>query len=106
MQFLFCIASRSLLPIFMQTKQDPREPVLLMACLKIMLHAVLCLSVITFLICVCWHPRRICRALSSCGQIGEISKLASVYFMLLVVQCSCSVLHNDALGFNRDTGCC
>ena len=29
---------RSLLPIFMQTKLDPREPVLLMA-LKIMLHA-------------------------------------------------------------------
>jgi hypothetical protein len=36
----------------MQTEQDPREPVLLMA-LKIMLHAKLCLSVIIFLICVC-----------------------------------------------------
>jgi len=33
----------------MQTKQDPREPVLLLA-LKIMLHAKLCLSVIMFLI--------------------------------------------------------
>ena len=60
----FCIASYLLLPKFMQTKQDPREPVLLMA-LTIMLHAKLCLSVITFLICVCWHPQRICRALSS-----------------------------------------
>jgi len=35
----------------MQTKQDPKEPALLMA-LKIMLHAILCLSVIIFLICV------------------------------------------------------
>ena len=46
----------------MQTKQYPREPVLLMA-LKIRLHAKLCLSVvITFTICVCWHPERMCRA--------------------------------------------
>jgi len=36
----------------MQTKQDPREPVLLMA-LKIMLYAKLRLSVIMLLICVC-----------------------------------------------------
>jgi len=48
----------------LETKQDPREPVLLMA-LKIMLHAKLCLSVIIFLICVFWHPGRLCRALSS-----------------------------------------
>ena len=63
----FCKASRSLLPISMQTKQDPREPVLLMA-LKIMLHARLCFSVIIYIvfpICVCWHPERICKALSS-----------------------------------------
>ena len=60
-----CIASRLLLPISMQTKQDPREPVLLMA-LKIILHAKkLCLSVIIFLICVCWHLERICRSMSS-----------------------------------------
>jgi len=38
-----------LLPISMQTKQNPKEPVLLMA-LKIMLHAKLCLSVVIFLI--------------------------------------------------------
>ena len=38
----------------MQTKQDPRGAVLLMA-LKIMLHAKLCLSVIIFLVCVYWH---------------------------------------------------
>jgi len=48
----------------MQTKQDPRGIVLLMA-LKIMLHAKLCLLVIVFLTCVCWHPEKICRALSS-----------------------------------------
>jgi hypothetical protein len=29
-----------------------------------------------------------------------------LYRMLLVVQVSCSVLHNDALGFNRDIGRC
>ena len=28
------------------------------------------------------------------------------YRMLLVVQGSCSVLHNNALGFNRDIVCC
>ena len=60
----FCTASRSLLPINTQTKQDPREPVLLMA-LKIMLHAKLCLSVIIFLTCVCWHPERLCKELPS-----------------------------------------
>ena len=51
----------------LETKQDPREPVLLMA-LKIMLHARLCFSVIIYIvfpICVCWHPERICKALSS-----------------------------------------
>ena len=38
----------------MDTKQDPREPILPVA-LKIMLHARSYLSVIIFLICVCWH---------------------------------------------------
>jgi hypothetical protein len=28
------------------------------------------------------------------------------YRMRLVVQGSCSVLHNDALGLKRDIGCC
>jgi hypothetical protein len=37
---------------------------LLMA-LKIMLHAKLCLSVIIFLTCVCWHPERLCKELPS-----------------------------------------
>ena len=65
-------ASRSLVPVFMQTKQDPREPVLLMA-LKFMLHAKLCLSVIILLIYVCWHPEWICRALlSGWGQRGQV----------------------------------
>ena len=67
----FCIASDSLLPTSMQTKQDPRELVLLMA-LKIMLHAKLRLFVIKFLIRVCRHPERICRALSSWGQRGQV----------------------------------
>jgi len=48
---------RSLLPISLETMHDPKEPVLLIA-LKIMRHAKLCLSVIMFLICVCWHPAR------------------------------------------------
>jgi len=60
---------RSLLPISMETMHDPKEPVLLIAS-KIMRHATLCLSVIMFLICVCWHPERMCRALSTCGQRG------------------------------------
>ena len=56
------IHSQSFTATYMQTKQDPREPVLLMA-VKIILHAKLCLLMSIFLICVCWHPERICRAL-------------------------------------------
>ena len=63
----FCMVIRLLLPMSMQTTHDPKEPVLLMA-FKIVRHAKLCLSVIMFLICVCWHPERMCRALSTCGQ--------------------------------------
>jgi len=62
---------RSLLSISMKTMHDPKEPVFLIA-LKIMRHAMLCLSVIMFLICVCWHPERMCRALSTCGQRGQV----------------------------------
>ena len=51
----FCII-RSLLPISMETTHDPKEPVLLIA-LKIMWHAKLCLSVLMFLTCVCWHQK-------------------------------------------------
>ena len=43
---------RSLLPISMETMHEPKEPLLLIV-LKIMRHAMLCLSVIMFLICVC-----------------------------------------------------
>jgi len=67
----FCMVIRSLLPISLETMHDPKEPVLLIA-LKIMRHAKLCLSVIMFLICVCWHPERMCRALSTCGQRGQV----------------------------------
>jgi len=67
----FCMVIRLLLPISMETMHDPKEPVLLIA-LRIMRHAVLCLSVIIFLICVCWHPERMCRALSTCGQRGQV----------------------------------
>jgi len=63
----FCMVIRSLLPISLETMHDSnKEPVLLIA-LKIMRHANLCLSVIMFLICVCWHLERMCRALSTCG---------------------------------------
>jgi len=61
---------RSLLPISMEATHDTKEPVFLIA-LKIMRHAKLCLSVIMFLICVCWHPERMCKALSTCGQRGQ-----------------------------------
>ena len=53
----FCMVIRSLLPLSMETTYDPKEPVLLIA-LKIMRHAKLCLSVIMFLICVCWQIGR------------------------------------------------
>ena len=65
---------RSLLPISLETMHDPKEPVLLIA-LKIMRHAKLCLSVIMFLICVCWHPERMCRALSTYGRGGKFDLL-------------------------------
>jgi hypothetical protein len=67
----FCIVIHSLLPISLETMHDPQEPVLLIA-LKIMRHAKLCLSVIMLLICVCWHPERMCRTLSTCGQRGQV----------------------------------
>jgi len=67
----FCMVIRSLLPISMETMHDPKEPVFLIA-LKIMQHAMLCLSVIVFLICVFWHPERMCTALSTCGQRGQV----------------------------------
>jgi len=66
----FCMVIRSLLPISMEATHDTKEPVFLIA-LKIMRHAKLCLSVIMFLICVCWHPERMCKALSTCGQRGQ-----------------------------------
>jgi hypothetical protein len=53
----FCKVIRSLLPLSLETTHDPKEPVLLIA-LRIMRHAKLCLLVIMFLICVCWHPER------------------------------------------------
>jgi hypothetical protein len=62
---------RLLLPISMETTRDPKEPVLPIAS-KVMRHAKLCLSVIMFLICVCWHPERMCRAQSTCGQRGQV----------------------------------
>ena len=67
----YCMAIRSLLSISLKTMRDPKEPALLIA-LKIMRHAKLCLLVIMFLICICWHPERMCRALCTCGQRGQI----------------------------------
>ena len=66
-----CVVIRSFLPMSLETMHDPKEPVLLIA-LRIMRHAMLCLSVIIFLICVCWHPGRMCRALSTYGQRGQV----------------------------------
>jgi hypothetical protein len=65
------MAIRPLLPISLETMHDHKEPVFVIA-LKIMRHAILCLSVIIFLICVCWHPERMCRALSTYGQRGQV----------------------------------
>ena len=62
---------RSLLSISMETMHDPKEPVLLIALQLNMPHD-LCLSVIMFFICVFWHPERMCRALSTCGQRGQV----------------------------------
>ena len=68
----FCMVIRSLLPISMETMHVPKEPVFLIA-LRIMRHAMLCLLLIMFLICVCvWPPERMCRALSTCGQRGQV----------------------------------
>ena len=70
----FCMVIRSLLPISIETMHDIKEPVFLIA-LRIMRHAMLCLSVIMFLICVCWHPERMCRALATCGRGGKFDLL-------------------------------
>ena len=51
---------RSLLPISLETTHDPKEPVLLIAFLRIMRHAKLCLSVIMLLICVCCGTQKGC----------------------------------------------
>ena len=66
-----CMVIRSLLPISMETMHNPKEPVFLVA-LRVMRHAMLCLSVIMFLICVCWHPERMCRAMFTYGQRGQV----------------------------------
>jgi len=83
-QFVICL----LLPATsMETKHAPKEPVLLMIALKIMRHAWLCLSVIMFLICVCWHPERMCRALSTCGQRGQDWTIPHVFDYLGCLFC-------------------
>ena len=68
---VLCMVIRSLLPVSLETMHDPKEPGFLIN-LKIVRHARLCLSVIMFLICVCWHPERMCRALSTCEQRGQV----------------------------------
>jgi len=69
----FCMVIRSLLPISLETTHDPKEPVFLIA-LRIMRHAMLCLSVITFLICVCWHPERMCLLIPKVQQHDSARK--------------------------------
>jgi len=73
----FCMVVRSLPPKSMEAMHDPKESVFLIA-LRIMRHAMLCLSVIMFLICVCWHPEKMCRALSTCGQRGQVRLVESL----------------------------
>jgi hypothetical protein len=76
-----------LLPMSLETMHDPKEPVLLIA-LRIMRHAMLCLSVIMFLIRVCWHPERMCRALSTCRQRGQVllvERLNNTACMFLII---------------------
>jgi hypothetical protein len=73
----FCMVIRLLLPISLRTMYGFKEPVFLIP-LKIMRHAMLCLSVIVFLICVCWHPERMCRALSTCGQREQVRLVESL----------------------------
>jgi hypothetical protein len=64
----------SLLPISMEKTHDAKEPVLLIA-LEIMQHAMLCLWVIMFLICVCWHPEGMCRHCLLVGRGGKFDLL-------------------------------
>jgi len=59
----------------MQTKQDPREPVLLMA-LKIILHAKLCLSVIIFLFACVGIQKRIAGHFLVEGRGGKLGLLS------------------------------
>ena len=74
---------RSLLPISMETTHNPKEHVLLIA-LTIMWHAKLCLSVIIFLICVCWHPDRMCRAATAVTAVYLWAEGASLADLLRV----------------------
>ena len=74
---------RSLLPISMEATHDTKEPVFLIA-LKIMRHAKLCLSVIMFLICVCWHPDRMCRAATAVTAVYLWAEGASLADLLRV----------------------
>jgi hypothetical protein len=82
-----------------------QEPVLLVA-FMIILHSKLCLSVIIFFICLCWHPERTCRALSSFrkGKLDLLSALTIPHAFGCTGSLFCT--SNDALGFNRDIGCC
>ena len=66
---------RSLLPISMETMHDPMEPVLLIAFLMIMRHAKLCLSVIMFLICLCWHQKECAGHCLLVGRGGKFDLL-------------------------------
>jgi hypothetical protein len=65
---------RSLLPISLETMHGLKEPVLLTA-LKIMRHAKLCLSMIMFLICVCWHQKECAGHCLLVGRGGKFDLL-------------------------------
>ena len=65
------MAIRSLLPISLETMNDPKEPVLLIA-LNIMQHAKLCLLVIMFLICIFVGTQKGC--VGYCLLVGKGGK--------------------------------
>ena len=94
----FCMVIRSLLPMSLETMRDPKKPVLLIT-VRIMRHAMLCHSVIMFLICVCWHPEtRMCRALSTRERASLTCWEFEQYRIFLILKGACFVFHNDAFG--------
>jgi len=69
----FCIRCLSALPTSVDTRQDPREALLMAFVLS--LPAILWRSVTIFLMMGCWHPERMWSALSWQEQMGQLRLL-------------------------------